>query len=536
LAFERLLANLSVRLANASGDQVEVEIRGTLKQILEFLDFDSCTFTEFTTDGGINVLCSVAVEGREPFPVGPVPVPLDWFADQTRAGKIVALQSHDDLPPEAIGEAEYFRRSGLRSYLRIPAAAGGRIVGSVSFSAFRSTRTWPDDLTARLKIIGELIAQALARTRSEEALRASEARWRSIFEASVVGIAVIDQNNHFVTANEAFQKMVGYTSEELQSLGPLEITHDDDHDSTQKMIDDAQYSKRQDYHTEKRYRRKDGKDIWVRVSSARHRVAGSTFPIIIEDITEHKRAEVALHDAREALSRATRLTTMGELSASIAHEINQPLASIVTNGSSCKRFLAMSPPNLEEVKDAVHAIVRDGVRASEVISRIRATLKNSAQERAQVDVNQTIVEVLALTRDELQRHRVSVQTDLRSNLPTILADRVQLQQVALNLIMNGIDAMRTVTDHSRILTVRSQLDDRGNIVVNVADSGVGLDPANLERIFETFFTTKPEGMGMGLSICRSIIEAHHGRLWASSGKDHGAVFNIELPTLSPGGE
>jgi signal transduction histidine kinase len=159
-------------------------------------------------------------------------------------------------------------------------------------------------------------------------------------------------------------------------------------------------------------------------------------------------------------------------------------------------------------------------------------LKNAAPERGQVDVNRTITEVLALTRQELQQHRVSVQAELHPNLPTILADRVQLQQVVLNLVMNGIDAMRTITERSRILTVRSQLDDRNNIVVNVADSGVGLDAENRERIFDTFFTTKAAGMGMGLAISKSIIEAHHGRLWAAPGCPIGAIFAFALPSVA----
>jgi len=381
----------------------------------------------------------------------------------------------------------------------------------------------------------DLQEEVLRRRATEATLRASEERWRSMFEASAVGIAVIDQQNHFAAANEAFQRMVGYTSEELQSLGPLDITHEEDRKATQEMIEDVQSGKRQDYHTEKRYCRKDGKVIWVRVSTARALDSSSALqgiPAIIEDITERKRAEVAWHDAREALSRATRLTVMGELSASIAHEINQPLAAIITNGHACERFLTFSPPDLDEVKDAVGEIVRDGRRASEVLKRIRAMSKNSAPERGQVDVNQAIAEVLALTRDELLRHRVSVQTDLHSNLPTIMADRVQLQQVVLNLVMNGIDAMRAVADRSRILTVRSMLSDRGNIAVNVADSGIGLDPANRERIFDTFFTTKPEGMGMGLAISNTIIEAHRGRLWAESGSPFGAVFAFTLPLVA----
>jgi PAS domain S-box-containing protein len=378
----------------------------------------------------------------------------------------------------------------------------------------------------------DLQDEVVRRRNTEATLRASEERWRSMFEASAVGIAVLDQQHHFAATNEALQKMVGYSGEELQSLGPLDITHQDDREATQKLIEDVRKGKRQDLPTETRYRRKDNKVIWVRVSAARALDSSSSLqgiPAIIEDITARKSAEVAWHDARDALLRAARLTIMGELSASIAHEVNQPLAAIITNGQACERFLGFSPPDLDEVKDAVGEIVRDGRRASEVLKRIRAMSKNTAPERGQVDVNHAIAEVLALTRDELQRYRVAVQTDLFSKLPTIMADRVQLQQVVLNLVMNGIDAMRAVTDRPRILTVRSQLKDQGNIVVKLADSGVGLDPANRDRIFESFFTTKPEGMGMGLAISNTIIEAHHGRLWAESGSPFGAVFGFTLP-------
>jgi PAS domain S-box-containing protein len=380
----------------------------------------------------------------------------------------------------------------------------------------------------------ELEDEVARRRRAEAILRASEERWRSMFEASAVGIAVIDQQHHFAGANEAFQKMVGYSAEELQSLGPLEITHQEDREATQEMLDDVRGAMRQDHPLEERYHRKDGEVIWVRVSIARALDPRSGLPgtpAVIEDITERKRAEIAWHDARDALSRATRLTTMGELSASIAHEINQPLAAIINNGNACKRFLATSPPDLEEVKDAVDEVVRDGQRASDVLRRIRAMLKSVTPERTQVDINQEIAEVLELARHELQRHSVSVQTDLHPDLPAIPADRVQLQQVVLNLVMNGIDAMRPITDHSRVLTVRSLLDDQHNIIVNVADSGVGLDLANRDRIFETFFTTKAEGMGMGLAISNSIIQAHHGRLWAEPGSPFGAVFSFALPLV-----
>src|SRR6202048_1523515 len=240
----------------------------------------------------------------------------------------------------------------------------------------------------------DLEEEVVRRRNTEATLRASEERWRSMFEASAVGIAVLDQQHHFAATNEAFQKMVGYTEQELLSLGPVDITHEDDRQATREMIQDVQSGKRQDYQAEKRYRRKDGKVIWVRVSTARALDPNSPLPgipTLVEDITERKRAEMAWHDAREALSRATRLTVMGELSASIAHEINQPLSAIITNGRACERFLDFSPPDLDEVKDAVGEIVRDGKRAGEVLSRIPAVSGESAPERGPVDVNLALV-------------------------------------------------------------------------------------------------------------------------------------------------
>ena len=236
LAFERLLAGLSVRFANISGDQVETEIRGALRQLLVFLGFDRCTFSEFTADGWVNVLCSVAVEGMEPYPCGPLTASFKWFVEQARAGKIVAVRTLDDLPPEAIGEAEHFRRSGLRSYLQIPVGVGGRIVGSISFSAVRSTQAWPDNLIARLKIAGEVIAQALIRKRSEEALQASEGRWRSVFETSILGISLTDQNLRFLAANAAFLNMLGFTDEELRQLSALDLSFADDREVSGTLL------------------------------------------------------------------------------------------------------------------------------------------------------------------------------------------------------------------------------------------------------------------------------------------------------------
>jgi len=384
----------------------------------------------------------------------------------------------------------------------------------------------------------ELEAEVAQRRRTEETLRASEQRWRSMFEASAVGIALTDENRRFVAANEAFQKMIGYTAEELSHLGPVEITYEDDREATREMLDDMLSGRRADYHVEKRYRRKDGTVIWVRVSTARAPESGSSLhgiPTIIEDITERKRAEDALQEAHDALLRVTRLSTMGELSASIAHEVNQPLSAIVANGIACQRLLAAATPDLEEAKEAVGDIISDGRRASTVLARIRQLAKKSVPERVSVDINSAISEVLSLTRQELQRSGITARAELDPNLPSVLADRVQVQQVVLNLVMNGIEAMRGVIDRSRVLRVKSATVPPTDVAVTVEDTGIGFDNNGSENIFETFFTTKEDGIGMGLSISRSIVQAHGGRLWASAGVPIGAVFSFTLPASAGAG-
>jgi C4-dicarboxylate-specific signal transduction histidine kinase len=253
---------------------------------------------------------------------------------------------------------------------------------------------------------------------------------------------------------------------------------------------------------------------------------------VTTDETERVRANAAVQDVQAELARVARLTTMGELAASIAHDINQPLAAVVANGNAALRWLAHTPPNLKETKEALKGIIKEGNRASEVIGRIRALLKHHKPEYIGLDINDVIREVLTLAVSALRSRAVAVQTVLPTDLPHALGDRVQLQQVIMNLIMNGADAMNSITDRPRILRIGSKVDD-GGILITIKDSGSGIDEAIRHRIFDPLFTTKPTGMGMGLSICRSIVEAHGGRLWASPGRPHGTDFQFIIPSANP---
>jgi signal transduction histidine kinase len=259
---------------------------------------------------------------------------------------------------------------------------------------------------------------------------------------------------------------------------------------------------------------------------------GATKPEFIGtvmDVTERRLAEEALRSAAADLERASRLSTMGQLTASIAHEINQPLAAIVTNAEACLLWLEVDRLNLEEARQAATRIVRNGLRASDIVKSIRAQTRKSAPEMVRLDINDVIREMIALMGAEFRRYGVRVETSLLADPGLVIGDRVQLQQVALNLIMNGVEAMANSAQGQRQLEISSAIDEFGRVVVAVADSGPGFDPAQMERLFEAFFTTKPEGMGMGLSICRSIIDAHGGRLSASPNRPNGAVFQFVLP-------
>jgi PAS domain S-box-containing protein len=248
----------------------------------------------------------------------------------------------------------------------------------------------------------------------------------------------------------------------------------------------------------------------------------------VMDITARKEGEDALRKAQGELAHVTRVMTMGELAASIAHEVNQPLTAVIANANASLRWLAATTPNLDEAREAVMRIVRDGNRASDVITRIRTLVQKTDPEKARLDINQTVQEVVMLMQNEAVRKGVALRMDLAADVPPVLGDRVQLQQVILNLVMNGVEATSPVADRPRELLVRSRQEEPDHVLVAVRDTGVGIDRQNLERIFDPFYTTKSQGMGIGLAISRSIVEHHGGRLWAVPNDGPGTTFQFTL--------
>jgi signal transduction histidine kinase/CheY-like chemotaxis protein len=317
-------------------------------------------------------------------------------------------------------------------------------------------------------------------------------------------------------------------------------THPEDRALVRQAIDRVS-NERKDFDLEHRLLMPNGSVKYLRVVGRPSKDESGCFEFVgaVTDVTERKRAEeelrqkeASLREAQTELAHVSRVTTMGELAASIAHEVNQPLAGIATNANAGLHWLAGELPNLEEAREAFRRIIRDGNRAAEVISRMRALFKKARTATEWLDINEAIEEVVILTQSEVRRKTVALRMELAADLPPVMGDRVQLQQVVVNLILNAIEAMSTVEDRERDLLISTQPGEGDEVCVAVQDSGIGLDPKNVERIFDAFHTTKPGGLGMGLSISRSIVESHGGRLWAISNDGPGATFRFTLHSSS----
>jgi PAS domain S-box-containing protein len=369
------------------------------------------------------------------------------------------------------------------------------------------------------------------RKQAENALRQSEmylAEAQRLSRTGSFGWRVA--SGEIIWSEETF-RMFGYDkAPSIKHATVFQRVHPDDRARVEQTIDRASRDGK-DFAHGYRLLMPDGSVKHVHATA--HAVTDASGEIefvgAVTDITSHRRAEAELHEAQANLAHVTRVTALGELAASIAHEVNQPLAAVVTNAAACLRWLDREPANLKEARSTVQSIVEDGNRAGEVIQRVRALANKTADQKAPLQINDVVNEVVSLVQHELSSHRVALRLELAPALPPVLADRIQLQQVILNLVINGIEAMQPVKERPRELVIRTLQDETSHVLVTVSDVGVGVAAENADRLFDAFFTTKSSGMGMGLSICRSIVNAHGGRLSASGNGGPGATFQFTLP-------
>jgi PAS domain S-box-containing protein len=393
-----------------------------------------------------------------------------------------------------------------------------------------------EERTAEIAATNQTLTQEIRRrAQTEDELRESEERFRLLIEGvRDYAIFSLTPTGYITSWNAGAEHIKGYQAAEIigQHFSLFYPREDLERGKPQMQLLTAAAEGRSE---DEGWRvRKDGSRFWANVIITPLRDQKGTligFSKITRDLTERKQAENAAQEARSELARMARVTTVGELTASVAHEINQPLAAIVNNANACNRMLANQSPDIDELREAIADIAQSATRASEIVSHIRAFFKGTSQDKAQIDLNEIIHEVLSLTVAEAERNRVSVQTELRGELPPVLGVRVELQQVVLNLVMNGIESMTSV-EGERKLQISSQQQEPGKLLITVQDSGGGLDAQHAVHIFDTFFTTKPEGMGMGLPISRSIVEAHGGQLRLVPLPRQGATFQFTLPACA----
>jgi PAS domain S-box-containing protein len=385
------------------------------------------------------------------------------------------------------------------------------------------------DITKQIE--AETALRALNETLEQRVEEEAEER-AQIWNVSQDLLLVADMSGKFLSVNPAWTATLGWSESDLVGKTSAWLLHPDDQAKAQ--VEQTRLAEGgTTRHFESRLRHARGSYCWLswRAVGDKGRIYA-----VGRDVTELKIAEVELRTLRRELATVSRQTAMGVMTASIAHEMNQPLGSIVTNANASLRWLARAEPDLDEARANLMRIVNDGHRASQVIASIRSMFGKDRGEQSAVSLNDIVSDVLALVRGELENRKVSVRNEMLPELPQVMAERVQLQQVFLNLITNAIDAMSAVTNRERVLTVRSEVCESDHVLITVEDTGTGIAQDRLERIFNSFYTTKADGMGMGLSICRSIIEAHGGLLWASTRSPHGSSFYIKLAALGPDAE
>ena len=425
---------------------------------------------------------------------------------------------------------------GIRSAWCTPIFSGeGKVLGTFAHYYFEARDPSPRD-ARMVELLTRAAAVAIERNRAEVALRElnetleqrvqAETRERlQIWNVSQDLLVIAGLDGKYLSVNPAWTATLGWSEADLLGKSYQWLLHPDDQEKTRAELDHLAKGHKT-LRFENRLRAKDGSYRWISWKAAPD--SGRIYSMG-RDITEHKRAAEALREAQAALARVNRATTLGMLGASIAHEVNQPLGAIAASAAACSRWLSAQPPDLDKAQRSLERIANDGKRASTVIDRLRALVKRQVPRKDRHDLNEAILEVLALTDDEVRRNDILVETSLGADLPMVECDRIQIQQIVLNLIVNAIESMDALDDRRRQLAIGSAREGADAVRVEVRDSGPGVDPSYADRLFEAFYTTKAEGMGMGLSISRAIIEAHGGRLWVSPNGPRGAAFCFSLP-------
>src|SRR6266542_1123208 len=537
LRFETLLSDVSAGLINVAASRIDGALEDGLRQVVTFLGVDRGNLDEYV-DGGPGVRIRWAARDIDELPRLMEDGRFPWTAEQLRHGDIVRFCRPEELPDTAAVDRASYRRIGTASHVSLPLRAGGRLSGVLSFDAVRGEHPWPDELLARLPRLGEAFANALERKRMELAL-ADRLRFEGLLSSlsgTFSGLPAFDFDGE---VPRSLRRIVDFFGVERGTL--LAFSRHEN------LPEDADVDRRS----------------WLRLAVASQvavpllvggRVVGGLvlgttdaerawrpeallqqlhlFGEVFANALSRRQAELEVQRLRQDLAHVGRVSAMGELTASLAHELNQPLTAILNNAQAAQRFLAADVVNLDELREIVSDIVADDKRAAELIRQTRRLLGKGGLEHTALALNETVADVARIVRGDAIMRNVSIRLDLAAALPPVRGDRLQLQQVVLNLVLNGLDAMQEAGPGDRVLVITTASDGPA-VRVSVRDSGVGIDGQNVDRMFQPLYTTKAEGLGMGLAIANSIVIAHGGRLGACNNPDGGATFHFTLPDGSP---
>jgi signal transduction histidine kinase/ABC-type uncharacterized transport system substrate-binding protein len=545
LRFETLVADTSAILSNLPISDIDHQFRDCLERIARFLQADRGSLWRRTGDkGNWTVAHSWCAEGVNPPPLS---ISADNFPAIGEALKrgVVVISKLDELSVEANLDREVIGRFGARSLAVAPLAVAGKIIGVLVFVRMHRECAWPAGLVQRLQTLAEIFANAMARCESESAVRQSEELNSAVLASLEEYVTVLDREGVIlrtsptpplrVSANGSGplvqMPVVGRNYLKLWRLVASDVNRDAVPmvEAIKRVLHERQPVAVMEYHDPEV---PEGRWLEVRVQRLDRPEGGAVITHL--DITSRKRAEIEARRNLDEIAHMNRVAAMGELTASLAHEINQPLAAILSNAQAACRFLSGKPSDLAEVGECLTDIITDDKRAGEVIKRLRELLKKGEFQASVVDLNEVVRDVIRLVGHDALLRKVSVVFEPLPDLPPVIGDRIQLYQVALNLIVNGLAAAAEQAQRDRWLLVRTAESNSGGVELTVEDSGKGITKEDLPRVFEPFFTTKQEGLGMGLSISRSIVQAHGGRLWAENSAGGGAVFRCVLPVARRG--
>jgi signal transduction histidine kinase len=540
LRFEEMLARLSGAFVHLPSNQMDEAFHAWLERLGRFLAVDRVVLLRRAEDGpGLVISHAWGAPGLPSMPTPNVGELLPWSVGELAQERAVTFRSPTELPEDAARDRIFLGVLGVDSALALPLVAGGRVVGGLALATVGREQRWPDEVTAHVQLVAEVLSSALARKEHEDALRASELMKSAILASLNTSVAVLDGRGQVIEINRVWERFTpDFSHGARREIGIgqnyLEVCRDaagrgephaaDAAAGIESVLAGAQAWFSLEYASPD--------ERWYAMSVVpMHRPEGGAV-VSSTDVTERKRAELEAQRSRQELAHVTRVTTMGELTASLAHELNQPLTGILSNAQAAQRIIDGDPPDLAAVRAILRDIVEDDRRAADVIERLRGLLRKGESEMYHLDLNVIVRAVVKLLGSDTVIRNVTVVMDLDTDARPVNADRVQLEQVLLNLLLNAMEAIAEQVGGDRTVIVRTRAEGTTAMVTSVEDSGPGLRRGTQQMVFEPFYTTKKTGMGMGLAIARTIIEAHRGKIWAEANSRGGATFYFQLPVAS----